>query len=172
MDRIARALWMLVCRGVVAAVNDGARMQALQLRLTADETKDGVERFQPFGLTAHPMSGAEAVVLFPGGRRDHALCVVVDDRRHRPTGLEPGETCLYNAHGITLTLKDDGTLTIVAPTKVRIETPLLEVTGEIRDRCDADGTTMEAMRTAYDGHRHGGVQTGGGQTATPTPTIG
>jgi phage baseplate assembly protein V len=170
MQWMRRALWMLVSRAVVAAVNDATRMQTVQLRLLSDETKDGVERFQPFGLTAVPLAGAEAVVLFPGGHRDHGLCVVVDDRRSRPADLSPGESCLYNAHGITLTLKDDGTLVIVAPTKVRIETPLLEVTGEIKDRADADGRTMEQMRTVYDSHTHGGVQAGGSSTGTPTPT--
>ena len=30
----------------------------------------------------------------------------------------------------------------------------LEVTGQVKDLCDSGGTTMSAMRLAYNGHRH------------------
>jgi hypothetical protein len=49
---------------------------------------------------------------------------------------------------------------------------MLECTGEIKDRCDSDGKTMEQMRTVHDAHNHGNVQNGGGVTAGPNPTIG
>ncbi|MCM5471349.1 baseplate assembly protein, partial [Escherichia coli] len=29
-----------------------------------------------------------------------------------------------------------------------------EVTGQVKDLCDSSGTTMSAMRLAYNGHRH------------------
>lgn len=29
-----------------------------------------------------------------------------------------------------------------------------EVTGQVKDLCDSGGTTMSAMRLAYNGHRH------------------
>jgi hypothetical protein len=37
---------------------------------------------------------------------------------------------------------------------VRIDAPLLECTGQIKDLCDSSGATMESMRTTYNGHTH------------------
>ena len=37
--------------------------------------------------------------------------------------------------------------------KARFEMDL-EVTGQVKDLCDSSGTTMSAMRLAYNGHRH------------------
>lgn len=91
-----RRIAMLVARATLAAVNDGLKLQGLQLRLMADEVKDGVERFQNYGFTAHPHAGAEALVLFLGGNRDHGVAVAVDDRRYRLAGLQPGEVAVYS----------------------------------------------------------------------------
>src|SRR5262249_50314284 len=134
-----------------------------------------------------PLAGAEAVLLFPGGLRDHALALGVDDRRYRPTTWTDGEVGLYTHEGDFLRLKHGRIVEVVCGTKVdvtapqvvvhasskiRFETPMLECTGEIKDRCDSDGKTMEQMRTTYDAHNHGNVQNGGGVTAGPNPTIG
>lgn len=150
---LARAVQMMVGRGVVAGVA-ARKMQALQLRLLADEVKDGVEHFEPYGWTSHPLAGAEAVVVFVGGDRSHGVAAVVADRRWRPTDLEPGEVAVFTDQGDEIRIRRGGTIRIRAATKLRIETPLLEVTGEVRDRCDADGRTMEEMRQVYNGHTH------------------
>jgi hypothetical protein len=52
------------------------------------EVRDKAERFQDYGFTSNPKRGAEAIVLFPGGQRAHAIIIAVDDRRYRKTGLE------------------------------------------------------------------------------------
>lgn len=49
-----------LARGVLSLVNAGSKMQGLQMRLTADEVKDGMEHFEPYGLTSNPHPGAEA----------------------------------------------------------------------------------------------------------------
>ena len=54
---------------------------------------------------------------------------------------------------------------VKAADRVRMETPRLEVTGEIKDRCDGDGKTMEEMRETYNQHTHPGDS--GGTTGTP-----
>ena len=48
-------------------------------------------------------------------------------------------------------------------------TPLLECTGEIKDRCNSDGRTMEDMRNIYDGHTHPGDS--GGTTGAPNQVM-
>lgn len=164
---LARSVKNAAARAVVKLVHDAPKMQALQLGLLADEVADNIERFQEYGFTSHPHVGAEAVVIFPGGDRSHGLVVAVDDRRYR-IKVAAGEVALYDDLGQFVHLKRDGievtsptkilatapTVTVVASTKVRMETPILEVTGEIKDRSDTDGRTMAQMRGVYNGHTH------------------
>lgn len=102
----------LVSRAVVQLVNDEANVQLLQLGVLADETRDEVERIQEYGFTSVPLPGAEAVVLWVGGRRDHGLVIATDDRRHRLAGLQPGEVAIYNHAGASVVLHIDGTISI------------------------------------------------------------
>lgn len=104
----------MVARAVVQLVDDGTKLQRLQLVVLDGETRSGLERFQEYGLTSVPMAGAEAVVVFVGGRRDHGLVVGVDDRRYRPTGLAPGEVALYHKDGAQVLLKADGSIEVTA----------------------------------------------------------
>ncbi|ECV7453773.1 phage baseplate assembly protein domain-containing protein, partial [Escherichia coli] len=106
-------------------------------------------------------SGAEAVVLFPDGDRSHAVVVTVSDRRYRLKGLQTGEVAVYDDQGQSVTLAREGivvdgagkTITFRNAPKARFEMDL-EVTGQVKDLCDSTGTTMSAMRLAYNGHRH------------------
>ena len=41
---------------------------------------------------------------------------------------------------------------------IRMETDQLEVTGEIKDRCDSTGKTMSGMRQTYNNHHHNETQ--------------
>jgi phage baseplate assembly protein V len=170
MAPLRRGLQMMLARARVTAVGQG-RAQRLQVALLAGEAKDGVEHAEPYGWTSHPLTGASALVVFVGGDRSHGVAAVVSDPRYRPTDLQPGEVCIYTDEGDEIRYRRGGTLTIKAATKVRIETPLLEVTGEVKDRCNTDGRTMAGMREVYDGHTHGGVQPGGGSTAVPNESM-
>ena len=39
---------------------------------------------------------AEGIAVYPGGQRNHPVIIGVDDRRHRPMGLKPGENAQYD----------------------------------------------------------------------------
>lgn len=106
--RIANAL----ARAVVQLVDDGRKLQLLQLGVLDGEVVEEAERFQEYGFTSVPLEGAEAVVLFPNGDRGHPLVVAVDDRRHRLTGLQPGEVAVYNNTGARIRIKADGTVEV------------------------------------------------------------
>lgn len=108
--RIANA----IARAVVQGVNDGTKLQSVQLGVLDGETIDDGERFQQYGFTSVPIAGAEAVVLFPNGDRGHPLVVAVDDRRYRPNGWEPGEVGVYNFAGAVVKLTKDGNVIISA----------------------------------------------------------
>lgn len=177
---IARRLRLVVSRAVVRAVTDSLRMQAVQIDLLADESRDNVERFQNYGITSHPHPGAEAIVVAVGGSRDHLVAIAVDDRRYRLASLAAGEVALYDdlGHMVHLTragiVIDGGghQVTIVNTTKLRVESPMMECTGDIRDRCDSpDGSSMIDMRATYNGHTHP-ENDNGGPTGVPIQLMG
>lgn len=93
---IATSVRNMAARAVVELVNDGTKLQLVQLGVLDGETVDDGEHCQPYGLTAVPLPGAEAVVIFPGGDRSHPLVVSVSDRANRPTGGESGDVTLYS----------------------------------------------------------------------------
>lgn len=163
---VARRLRLVVSRAVVRAVTDSLRMQAVQIDLLADESRDNVERFQNYGVTSHPHPGAEAIVVAVGGSRDHLVAIAVDDRRYR-LSLAEGEVALHDDLGHVVHLTRSGIVidggghqvTIVNTTKLRVEGGI-EATGDIEDRCDGpDGRTMNGMRELYNGHTHSGGAT-------------
>jgi hypothetical protein len=61
---------------------------------------------------------AEGIALLLGGQRNHPVVIGVDDRRHRPMGMKPGESFQYdhqgqgtlirNAATFIMSLDDDG----------------------------------------------------------------
>lgn len=126
LGTIRAKLTGMVARAVVRSIQDGAKLQELELEVLAGEKVRRAERFQQYGLTSVPFPGAECVVVFAQGNRDHPLVVALEDRADRPTGLAPGEVMLYARNGARVHLKQDGTLRLTSPTKVEIEAPTVE----------------------------------------------
>jgi len=173
MAPIKRRVRLMISRAIVTAVNDAGGLQVVQVKLLADEVRDSVERVQNYGFTSFPLPGAEGVMVCVSGNRDHGLVISLDDRRHRPKNLQPGESAQYDDLGQMVHLTRDGIyirgaglpITITDTPKLRVETELLECTGEIKDMCDAAGRTMSEMRSIYTGHDHPGDS--GGTTGAP-----
>lgn len=169
---LARGLQNLFSRGVVSAVNSALKMQTVQIQLLTGEGKDNVEHFEPYGYTSHPQVGAEQVTGFVDGDRSHGVVLIVADRRYRLTGLAAGEMAIHDDQGQKVHLTRTGIVIMGAgkpvlitdTPKVRMECDL-EATGEIKDRCDSDGMTLEGMRNVYNGHTHPGDS--GGTTGQP-----
>ncbi len=113
----------MIARAVVNLIKDVARVQELQIDLLADETQDGVERVQNYGLTSVPHAGAEAVIVCAGGLRSHAVAIAVDDRRYRLTGLQSGEVALYDDLGNVVKLGREA-ISIEAVAKVHVTAPI------------------------------------------------
>lgn len=104
---IKRGLKLLVSRAVVSIVNDAYARQNLQIRLQTDEVADDVERFQNYGFSSVPFAG-EAVVVSVGGKRNHLVAVVVDDKGSRPTGLKAGDVVMYHSEGHQILFTENG----------------------------------------------------------------
>lgn len=160
----ASRVMLMVSKAVVKLIDDSGGLQTLQIALLAHETRDKARRYQQYGFSGKPHSGAVAVVVFEGGSRDHPLVIAVDDPRFRVRGLEDGEVVVYDDLGQEVRLTRAGIIvkgagkpiTITDTPKVRIETPMLECTGEIKDLCDGDGKTMSGMRSVFNEHDHSG----------------
>ena len=103
-----RRLSNMVARGTVSLVNAGTKMQSLQLRLLAGESKADVEHFEPYGFSSHPQPGAECVALFLDGDRSHGVVICVADRRYRVKGLDSGEVILHDDQGQSVYLMRSG----------------------------------------------------------------
>jgi len=168
---------LLVGRAVIRQVDDAQGLQELQVALLRGEVRGGLERFGTLGLTAVPLPGAEGVVLFMGGNRDHGVVVSVEDRRWRPKGLEAGETALYHAggNGTLILLGEDGTITLrPSGGTVRVEGDLevdgtMQAGGDITDQVGGTGLSMAEMRLRYNLHVHPDPQ--GGSTSPPQPLM-
>jgi len=91
-----------VTRGVVNRVDDATPTQGMQVTGYAGDVMP-VEHLQPYGLSAHPPEGAQALILCVTGR-EHAVAISCDDRRYRPTGQPAQDTILYDARGNRLQL--------------------------------------------------------------------
>jgi phage baseplate assembly protein V len=132
-----------VARGVVQLVRDAGRLQAIQVGVMSTETVEDAEHHQPYGFTSVPLTGAEAVVLFPDGDRTHPLVVAVSDRRYRPTGGDEGDVTIYHHEGARVLLLAGGNI------EVR---PGPGGTVYVRDE---DGTADALVKRAeYNGHTH------------------
>ena len=192
---LRRRVALLVSRAIVTLVNDAAKMQSLQLSLLADETLDGAEHWQPYGLTYKPHAGAEALVLAVGGHRAHSVVIACADRRYRLSGLADGEVALYTDEGDRIHLKrgrsvevDTQTFRVRAGTEVVFDTPLVRATGDVLVQGDTalagdldligDMIGVGSITTLGDqiaggisqiNHPHLGVLPGNGLSGKPVP---
>lgn len=168
------SLKSMMARGTVVLAVAGKMMQTLQVRLTANELKDNVEHFEPYGLTSHPLPGAEVLTLFLGGDRSNAVVVVASDRRYRIKELAPGEVAIYTDEGDRIHFKrgriidiETSTLNIKATDSVNFDTPTITQTGRIVSQGDQVAGGVSQIE-----HPHSGVQAGNGQSGPPIPEAG
>lgn len=144
----------MVSRAVVQLVDDGLKLQGLQVTMLDGETRDQLERFQQYGFTSVPLPGAEGIALFMGGRRDHGVVIAVEDRRYRLKGLAPGEVALYHKDGAYVLMKADGSIEVKSTVKVVVDAPLTELAQPAADAAlkgtafnTALGTFLTALGT-------------------------
>ena len=170
---LRRRVMLMVGRAVLTLIDDGPKMQVMQVQGLKGEILDRIERFQNYGLTSVPHEDAEVLIVCPGGIRQHAIAIAVDDRRYRVIGLERGEVCLYTdedeetgeqgkpvdgpQHRIHL--KRGRAIDMWAGASGIVMTP---------DGVDIRGPALTHNGVNVgDDHTHGGVTAGGASTAGP-----
>jgi phage gp45-like len=177
-DRLHRRVQMATARVSISATDDSGPIHRAQVRVTPPETIDNVAVLQLFGFSSHAPVGSEAVAVFGLGDRSQAAIIATGNPSLRQRDLKSGEVALYDGTGnvvkllnggnIEITCAGPGSITINCPTKVRIVTPRLEVTGDVIDHCDDQAHTAANMREIYNSHTHPNVQNGPGSTGVPS----
>lgn len=110
---------LMVGRGIILAVNDGTKIQQLQITLLADEVKDQVESFQHFGFTSNPPQNTECIMVSVAGSRDHGVVIATENRELRLKGLAPGDSAQYNKNGKHIWLKGDNAEMLLEKLKIQ-----------------------------------------------------
>jgi phage baseplate assembly protein V len=165
MEQLGGRLASMLGFARITATKDlgGKGLRSVQVTFDAAESRDGTPVVQQYGFASRPKVGADAVVTFIGGNRSLGIIIATNDRRFQ-IELAEGEVALHTDEGDKVHLKRGRIVSIVAGTQLEIDTPLITTTGRIEATGDIKAGTISLQN-----HRHGGVQSGGAQTAVPTP---
>lgn len=150
-QNVRQAFRAIAARNSHSGAQIGVEMEGL-----AGEAVSG-ELMQHYGFVSGPLAGAEYIVLPVGGSTKHSVVIASGDGRYR-VQVADGEVALYTDEGDFIHLKrgrlievETETLVVRASTKVVLDTPLVEATGEVKDRV----RTMQEDRDLYNNHVHG-----------------
>ena len=162
-------------RSVLQGIAIAQRIQRVNCEGLAGEPLQDVELMQQFGFTSAPPAGAQLVVVPLGGRTSASVIVATEHGTYRLQLGAQGEAAIYNQWGDAVHLKQDRSIHVVAVLKVVMDTPLLQVNGQIKatgnitsdaDVRDQAGTkSMAGMRTVFNAHSH--ADTHGGSVSLP-----
>jgi phage gp45-like len=160
---IHRRVINMIARGIVDLDDDLPATRRLQVKALKGEVRTQIEAWEAYGFASRAAIGADALLLFVGGAREHGIALVAD-RRVRLKGLAPGEVAVYNPHaGTTILMRADGTVVITAA-RVTVSGDLV-VSGAISDHRGS----LDQVRDLYDVHTHTDPQ--GGQSGPPAPQM-
>lgn len=186
LERLFRRVMLMIGRARLTTGRDDSSVQRHQVRLGALEVRDNTPRLAEYGFTSMPPAGSDAVLAFIGGDRSNGVIIATGHQASRLKNMKSGETALYDdlgqrvfltrqgivieGAGLPVTICNAPEVILKAESKVRIEAPVLECTGQIIDQCGSGGHSMAQMRDVYNQHTHGGVKSGSSQTQAPVQT--
>ncbi|CVA84987.1 Mu-like prophage protein gp45 [Serratia marcescens] len=186
LRQLGRRVAMMIGLGKITGYGDAGGIQKLQYQ-TPLEVKGDTPRMAEFGFSSGLPVGTDVVLAYLGGDRSSAVIVASNNQQYRISGLKSGETLIYNQWGVFVKLTENGieveakgkpvtvanatTVTVTATEKIRLETPLLEVTGDVIDNCDSNGATLKSLRDAHNEHDHvvKNVQSGNDEKTSEKP---
>ncbi|HAF6280310.1 TPA: phage baseplate assembly protein V [Salmonella enterica] len=92
-------------RILIGATDSAAAVQRTQAQGIGNENLRGIELFQQYGFTSHPLPGTMGIVLPLGGVSSHSIVIATEHGAYRLKSLEPGEVALYTDEGAKIVLK-------------------------------------------------------------------
>ncbi|MFQ6243648.1 phage baseplate assembly protein [Yersinia enterocolitica] len=187
LSQLYRQIKMILGIGRVTASNDGGTVQTVQYQ-TPLEVRDDTPRLAEFGFSSGLPANTDVVIGFLGGDRSSAVIIGSNHQSFRHVGLKSGETVIYSQWGQYVKLTEAGIIieansqpvtvnnatevTVNASVKVRLNTPLLEVSGDIVDNAGSNGTTLKTLREAYNTHNHQLKNVQGGSSTLTSEVTG
>lgn len=190
LERLYWRLRMLVGRGEVKLVDDSKAVQFVQVNFGPLEVRDNTPRVGEYGFTSNPPAGTDCVVLFVGGDRDNGVVIATNSKTERIKNLQPGEAAIHDDQGRwvwikrnsieieagnkPIDIKNATVITAQATTKITLNTPLLECSGQITAQGNITSQATVTGQTDVIGggkslktHVHSGVTAGGANTGQP-----
>lgn len=186
LRQLGRRVSMMLGIGRITAHGDAGGIQKLQYQ-TPLEVRGGTPRMAEFGFSSGLPVGTDVVIAYLGGDRSSAVIVASNNQQYRHSDLKPGESVIYNQWGMFIKLTENGieveakgqpvtvsnatTVTVTATEKIRLDTPRLEVTGDVIDNCDSNGATLKQLRDGHNDHGHivKNVQSGNDEKTSEKP---
>lgn len=164
MTRIANMFGI----GRVTGQDDSGTAQKIQYQTPLEVAS--AHRLLDFGFSSGLPVGSDVVIAFVGGDRSSPVVIASGHQSYRHTGLNPGETVIYNQWGLSILLTESGitieaagqdvtinnanNLTATATGMAKFITPKLLCTGDIIDNCNSNSVTLKQLRDAYNLHDH------------------
>ena len=164
---IRRMLANLIGGGNVGPVDDTGPVQTMQVTEGAagagfaDRTTDDVSRISEFGFSSVPPEGAQVVMIRRGGDRSCSIIIGTSHQASRPTGLQAGDTALYDVRGVIIHLTDEGPVIDCAGLPFTIQNTsgahikgALTVDDDLTVLAASSPLVMSTLRTNYNVHTH------------------
>jgi phage baseplate assembly protein V len=160
------AIRSMLRRATLIDTDDAGKQQKMRVKGLAGEELKDVVRVQPYGFTSHPPAGSEGLIASLGGRSDRAMLLGVEHPQHRPAGLGPGSTAIYDQHGNIVSL-------VQANLRIKHSTEIVIEVGGTKITLSAAGVQIDGPSVKHnaknigDTHTHGGIVVGSADTAVP-----
>lgn len=186
LSTLYRAVKMMCGIGKVTGMTDTGLTQSLQVQTALDVM--AVQRLAEFGFTSAPPDGSDVLVVSLGGDRSSSVVISTNHKASRLTGLNSGETAIYNISGMFIKLTAAGieveaneqavtvtnatTVTINASSGVVMNTPILQVSGDIVDNTESgNSSSLKDLRDGHNDHTHKveGVESGSSSVTSDEP---
>jgi phage gp45-like len=173
-DRLYRRVQMMLAPVKITATDDTGPVHRAQVRAMAPEQIDNVAVLQLYGLASHAMVGSDAMALFVSGDRSNAVIVATNNQDARMRNLKSGEVALYTDEGDSVLLSRGRIISIKCGTKVHIDCPLVEMTGDLHVTGEVvrGFGTGDQVTLGQHSHTQGADSRGDGEVPTNAPTPG
>lgn len=186
LNTLYRRAMMILGVGSVSRTNDDGGIQKVQYR-TPMEVRSDTPRLMEFGFSSSLPADADVLIAYLSGDRSNAVVIASGHKGSRKTGLNPGETILYNLWGMHFKLMEEGIeidakgkpvtvinstkVTIVASEEIYADAPVLKCAGDIIDNAGSNTTTLKDLRNTYNNHDHvvNNVQSGSSSPTSEKP---
>lgn len=154
--------------GRITSQKDNGEIQKAQYQTPLEVAS--APRMADFGFSSGLPVGTDVVIAFIGGDRSSPVIIASNHQGYRRTGLNEGETAIYNKWAMEVLLTENGVfidakgkdvevnnatnVTINASEGILANTPVLKCTGDIIDNCESNTRTLKELRDAHNDHDH------------------